>query len=79
MKNLTIWLRWASMCGLPFLPTTGTCTPSLITVMKSPTHVGSSPIVKLSSQEPPVPMRRTFCTGENLQALPTESEISQTF
>lgn len=27
MKNLTVWLRWGSMCGLPSLPTSGTRTP----------------------------------------------------
>lgn len=70
MKNLTIWLRWVSMCGLPFLPTTGTCTPLLIMVIKYPTCVGISPIVKLSTQALPVPQDT---------ALSAQGEISRLF
>lgn len=69
MKNLTLWLSWVSMCGLPFFPTTGTCTPLLIMVIKYPTHVGISPTAKLSTQALPVPQDTALSAQRGISRL----------
>ena len=64
------------MCGLPVLPITRHAhTYNDYKVPKTSGHLTNSKT--LNSRTTSAPMHHTFCTKENLQALPMVSENSQ--